>query len=130
MAKLGAAAIIAVDVAPQEHQELFYNYGNKLSGWWLLWNRLNPFSTTARVPSMGEISTALMWCSSERHLERVRESPRVDLYLRPPVEKYGTLEYDKYDEIVEAGYRHAKAQIQHHLDVVRQVDEEAAGKGV
>jgi hypothetical protein len=38
-----------------------YDYGASLSGLWLLWNKLNPFSETVRVPSMGEISNTLMW---------------------------------------------------------------------
>ena len=109
--RLGAATIIAVDVAPQESTETYFNYGSSISGWWLLWNRINPFSQTARVPSMGEISERLVWVSSERQLEKVRQNPAVDLYLRPPVANYGTLEFDKYDEIVKKGYNYAKVRL-------------------
>jgi predicted acylesterase/phospholipase RssA len=49
--------------------------------------------------------------SSERQLESIRRDPRIDLMLRPPVQKYGTLEFDKYDEIVERGYKHAMEQL-------------------
>ena len=65
-----------------------FEYGATLSGWWLLWNRLNPFAATVCVPSMGEINSALMWVSSERHLDRIRRDPRVDLLLRPPVQVF------------------------------------------
>jgi len=112
MAKLGADTIIAVDVSAGADDLLSaYDYGSSLSGSWLLWNKINPFSETVRVPSMGEISSSLMWVSSERHLESTRRDPRVDLFLTPPVQKYGTLEYDKYEEIVEKGYKHAKEQL-------------------
>mmetsp|Transcript_9502 Transcript_9502/g.24119 ORF Transcript_9502/g.24119 Transcript_9502/m.24119 type:complete len:274 (+) Transcript_9502:138-959(+) len=128
MARLGAATIIAVDVAPQESSDTYYNYGSSISGWWLLWNRLNPFSATARVPSMGEISERLVWVSSERQLERVRQNPAVDLYLRPPVANYGTLEFDKYDEIVKKGYTYAKVQIAQHLELNARRAELAQGR--
>ena len=32
----------------------------------------------------------------------------MDLFLKPPVQDYGTLEFDKFDEIVAVGYDYAK----------------------
>ena len=48
MKSLGAQTIIAVDVGSvyEPHQT---NYGDSLSGWWLLWNKWNPFSSTVKV---------------------------------------------------------------------------------
>merc|ERR1719223_1571317 len=85
----GARFVIAVDVSPEESQE-YYQYGDQLSGFWLLLNSWNPFVKTVRVPSMGELSSKLIWISSKKHLSNVAES--VDLFLVPPVEDYGTLE--------------------------------------
>ncbi len=47
-AEMGAARVIAVDVGAQDEVD-FTNYGDQLSGWWLMLNRMNPFATPAKV---------------------------------------------------------------------------------
>ena len=44
----GAQTIIAVDVGNQDDMELT-NYGDQLSGWWLLWKKWNPWATSIKV---------------------------------------------------------------------------------
>ena len=48
MRSLGAKTIIAVDVGSvyEPHQT---NYGDALSGWWMLWNKWNPFGSSVKV---------------------------------------------------------------------------------
>uniref|UniRef100_H3GBN6 PNPLA domain-containing protein n=1 Tax=Phytophthora ramorum TaxID=164328 RepID=H3GBN6_PHYRM len=106
----GIKYIFAVDVGSEARTD-FYDYGSALSGWWLLWNKLNPFAKTVAVPSMGDVSAALAYVSSEQHKVRIREEC-VDLYLRPPVNDYGTLEFNKMEEIIEVGYKYALPRIQ------------------
>uniref|UniRef100_A0A7S2C3C3 PNPLA domain-containing protein n=1 Tax=Octactis speculum TaxID=3111310 RepID=A0A7S2C3C3_9STRA len=110
----GANVVIVVDVGAEPPQH-YFNFGDALSGWWLLWNKVNIFSgqVSVRVPSMGDISTSLAWVSSQKHYESVVGDLNSvkDLYLRPPVSKYGTLEFDKFDEIVEHGYKYAVVEI-------------------
>lgn len=48
MASCGAETIIAVDVGAEDNNDLT-NYGDQISGWSLLWNRLNPFAKKLRV---------------------------------------------------------------------------------
>jgi lysophospholipid hydrolase len=103
--KMGARVVIAVDVLPENKRE-YYAYGTHLSGWWLLYNSWNPFVTTVKVPSMGDISEMLVWVASERHRKSVKLHS--DLHLTPPVSDVGTLEYDRFDEIVEKSYEYAK----------------------
>jgi lysophospholipid hydrolase len=104
--QMGARTVISVDVAAEQERE-YYDYGLHLSGWWVLWNSLNPFVKTVKVPSMGDISDMLVWVSADRHRKTVVLSAS-DLHLKPPVQQYGTLEYDKFDEIILKGYEHAK----------------------
>lgn len=108
-----ANIVIAVDVGAPSTTG-YFGYGDSLSGWWVLWNKLNPFQKTALVPSMGDVSVALAYVSSEQTLERVKQNS-IDLYLRPPVAKYGTLEFDKMDEIIQVGYDYALPRIQEFL---------------
>ncbi|POM65268.1 Patatin like protein [Phytophthora palmivora] len=105
----GIKYIFAVDVASESRTD-FYDYGSALSGWWLLWNKLNPFAKTVAVPSMGDVSAALAYVSSEQHKDRIKEE-FIDLYLRPPVKDYGTLEFNKMEEIIEVGYNYALPRI-------------------
>lgn len=103
--QMGARVVIAIDTNGELERD-HYMWGNSLSGWWVLWNSLNPFSRTVRIPSMGDLSDLLRWVSSDRH----RRNNRLlsDLYLVPPVGEYGTLEYDKMEIIIEKGYKYAK----------------------
>lgn len=101
----GARTVISVDVSG-ENEKQYFEYGTYLSGWWLLWNSWNPFVKTVNVPSMGDISDSLRWVSSDQHRRRMESV--ADLHFRPPIQEYGTLEFDKFDEIVEKGYDYAK----------------------
>jgi hypothetical protein len=48
MKGMGAETVIAIDVSSREDKDLT-NYGESLSGWWLLWKRWNPFATVVKV---------------------------------------------------------------------------------
>jgi len=135
--QMNAKAVICVDVSKEDTHD-YYEYGSSLGGFWLLMNSLNPFVKTVRVPSMGvsccllesfpvstlhlyltttlnmnialqELSQKLIWVSSTNHRSAVMDN--VDLFLTPPVHHYGTLEYDKIDEIVQKGYDYAKPRV-------------------
>lgn len=98
--------MIAVDVGSQDETDLT-NYGDSLSGWWLLWKRLNPLSEKVKVLNMAEIQTRLAYVCSVRQLEMVKDSEYCE-YLRPPIDRYGTLDFGKFDEIADVGYQHGK----------------------
>eukprot|EP00546_Thalassionema_frauenfeldii_P019367 CAMPEP_0178906706 /NCGR_PEP_ID=MMETSP0786-20121207/6970_1 /TAXON_ID=186022 /ORGANISM="Thalassionema frauenfeldii, Strain CCMP 1798" /LENGTH=1130 /DNA_ID=CAMNT_0020578435 /DNA_START=61 /DNA_END=3454 /DNA_ORIENTATION=+ len=106
--QMNAKAVICVDVAKEDTGN-YFNYGTSLNGFWLLVNSLNPFVETVRVPSMGELSHKLIWVSSVNQRESVQAN--ADLFLKPPVQQYGTLDYDKLDEIIEVGYEYAKPRL-------------------
>ncbi|KAK1945045.1 Patatin-like phospholipase domain-containing protein 7 [Phytophthora citrophthora] len=119
----GIKFIFAVDVASESRTD-FYDYGSALSGWWLLWNKLNPFAKTVSVPSMGDVSAALAYVSSEQHKERIKEEC-IDLYLRPPVKDYGTLEFNKSEEIIQVGYNYALPRIKDWINRVLDAEPDA-----
>lgn len=45
---MGARTVIAIDVGSQDETDLC-NYGDCLSGWWLLWKRINPWAEKVKV---------------------------------------------------------------------------------
>ncbi|PSN45232.1 hypothetical protein C0J52_07012 [Blattella germanica] len=120
------------------------NYGDCLSGWWLLWKRWNPFASPVKVPNLPDIQSRLAYVSCVRQLEASMYFPYVDNqnsllqqesrkasfpsydfhnteihqnevkssdyceYIRPPIDKYKTLQFGSFDEIKEVGYNHGK----------------------
>ncbi|KAF7658943.1 hypothetical protein LDENG_00005450 [Lucifuga dentata] len=103
---MGAKVVIAIDVGSQDETNLT-NYGDSLSGWWLLWKRLNPLAEKVKVLNMAEIQTRLAYVCCVRQLESVKSSDYCE-YIRPPIDRYRTLEFGKFDEIAEVGYQHGK----------------------
>ncbi|XP_029025187.1 patatin-like phospholipase domain-containing protein 7 isoform X2 [Betta splendens] len=103
---MGAKVVIAIDVGSRDETNLT-NYGDSLSGWWLLWKRLNPLSEKVKVLNMAEIQTRLAYVCCVRQLESVKSSDYCE-YIRPPIDRYRTLEFGKFDEIAEVGYQHGK----------------------
>lgn len=105
---MGAKTILAVDVG--SHDEIdFTNYGDQLNGWWLLWCRWMPFLTKPiKVPNLPDIQSRLAYISCVRQLDEVKRSEYCT-YIRPPIDKWKTLQFRNFDEILEVGLNHGKA---------------------
>ena len=106
MKSLGADVIFAVDVGAIDDDQP-QTYGDSLSGAWALLNRWNPFSAYQNPPTLSEIQARLAYVSSVDALERAKTMPGC-LYMRPPIDPYGTLEFAKFDEIYQVGYRYGQ----------------------
>ncbi|CAG2107703.1 unnamed protein product, partial [Medioppia subpectinata] len=103
---MGAETILAIDVGSQDVTDMT-NYGDTLNGWWLLWKRWNPFSSPVRVPNLPEIQSRLAYVSCVKLLEEVKQSDYCT-YIRPPIDRYKTLQFGSFDDIMEVGLNHGK----------------------
>ncbi|XP_069622917.1 patatin-like phospholipase domain-containing protein 6 [Ranitomeya imitator] len=103
---MGARTVLAVDVGQQEEWNT-YNYGDSLSGWWLLWNRINPWGTKVKIPDMAELQSRLSYVSCVRQLEMVKLSGYCE-YLSPPVQRFSTSEFRRFQEVYDIGYDYGK----------------------
>lgn len=67
---------------------------------WVNWIFLAVFSVTlcSQVLNMAEIQTRLAYVCCVRQLESVKSSDYCE-YIRPPIDRYRTLEFGKFDEI-------------------------------
>ncbi|XP_066436174.1 patatin-like phospholipase domain-containing protein 7 isoform X2 [Eleutherodactylus coqui] len=101
---MGAKVVLAIDVGSRDETDLT-NYGDSLSGWWLLWKRWNPLAERVKVLNMAEIQTRLAYVCCVRQLEMVMNNEYCE-YIRPPIDRYGTLEFGKFDEICDVGHQH------------------------
>ncbi|XP_043362664.1 patatin-like phospholipase domain-containing protein 6 [Dermochelys coriacea] len=103
---MGAKTVVAIVVGSQDETDLC-NYGDSLSGWWLLWKRFNPWTQKVKVPDMAEIQSRLAYVSCVRQLEVVKSSSYCE-YIRPPIDRFKTMDFGKFDEIYDVGYQHGK----------------------
>lgn len=106
MKALGADTIFAVDVGSLD-DDTPQQFGDSLSGFWALLNRWNPFSAFPNPPTLSEIQARLAYVSSVDALERAKNTKGCR-YMRPPIDAYGTLDFGKFDEIHDVGYKFGK----------------------
>ncbi|KAA9132687.1 cyclic nucleotide-binding domain-containing protein [Marinihelvus fidelis] len=104
MERFPVGTIIAIDVSSRHVRQV--DYGETPSSWAILRSRLLPFTRRQRVPGLAtlimrstEIGTLLQ---SRAHGERA------DLLINPPVRQFGLTDVSAYDQVVEAGYQHAR----------------------
>ncbi|KAF8841901.1 patatin-domain-containing protein [Paxillus ammoniavirescens] len=105
MFSMGASVVFAADVGSIDDNSP-RNFGDSVSGWWLVLNRWNPFSNARSIPAITEIQSRLAYVSSVRTLEEAKVA-RGCLYMQVPVQEYGTLQFNKFDEIEQKGYEAA-----------------------
>ncbi|PKY05740.1 putative patatin-like serine hydrolase [Aspergillus campestris IBT 28561] len=110
MKGLGADVVFAVDVGSIDDNTP-QAYGDSLSGAWSVLNRWNPFSSVPNPPTLSEIQARLAYVSSIDNLERAKNMPGC-LYMRPPIDPYGTLDFGKFDEIYQVGYEFGKQYLE------------------
>ncbi len=107
MRSLSGGPVIVVDVSPAV--DLRADCERVPSPWQLIRDRV----VSRRRPSMPGIVDILMRATtltSARVASAVRSG--ADLYLHPPVESYGLLEFEAIERIAEAGYAYAMSQIE------------------
>ncbi|CCD24791.1 lysophospholipase NDAI_0D04780 [Naumovozyma dairenensis CBS 421] len=97
----GCDTIFAVDVGSVDDRTPM-KYGDSLNGFWIVFNRWNPFSSHPNVPNMAEIQVRLGYVASVNALEKAKNTAGV-LYIRPPIENYATLDFGKFEEIYAVG---------------------------
>ncbi|KAF9881724.1 patatin-like serine [Colletotrichum karsti] len=110
MKRLGVDTIFAVDVGSLD-DDTPQAYGDSLSGVWAFWNRWNPFSGTPNPPTLAEIQARLAYVSSVDALERAKTMAGC-FYMRPPIDDYGTLDFGKFDELYQMGYKYGQEFLQ------------------
>ncbi|KAF9531870.1 hypothetical protein CPB83DRAFT_867766 [Crepidotus variabilis] len=115
MSALGASTIFACDVGSLDDNSP-RNFGDTISGWWLLINRWNPFSNARLVPAITEIQSRLAYVSSVNTLEKAKATKNC-LYIQMPVHEYGTLQFGKFEELLKKGYHAA-------IDILEKFDED------
>ena len=84
-------------------------YESNISGWKLLWRKLNPFATPVNVPTIGQIMARVAVINDVQNMPMARDL--ADFYIRLDLRTYGMLEFKALEQIVADGYRSAQTTI-------------------
>lgn len=107
----GSGTVIAVDVTPPVDLAKIAPYGDGLSGWQALQNKLNPFAPQQNLPNLLALLYRTVEIGSVHEQKTRLKQGLADLYLRPPVEQFAMMEHKAIDAIAEVGYRYAREEI-------------------
>ncbi|UCE63453.1 MAG: patatin-like phospholipase family protein, partial [Nitrospirota bacterium] len=110
MKKLCGGKVIAVDVSPREDHIFKPENPERPATRQILWERMNPFAETHRVPSLFDIVSRSAMISNVSKTTIVKD--QVDLYLDIPLEQYGMSDSKSFYQIIETGYEAASRQIE------------------
>jgi NTE family protein/lysophospholipid hydrolase len=99
--------VVVVDVASD--REFTFKFPEIPSPWKYLRSRLLPFAKRVEVPFIADVIMRTTDVSSSQKTREVKRD--ADLCLRPPIDRFGTLELELLDEIVDVGYRYAKEKL-------------------
>ena len=104
--------IIAVDLSSHKSYEV--EYPSIPSPWAILAGRLLPFFRRHRVPSL---ATTILKATEIGTQNQVRESGKqADLLMQPPVRQFSLTGVKAFDRIVDAGYQHARSELEKWLE--------------
>jgi NTE family protein len=81
-----------------------------VSGWSAAWRRINPFASRPELPSILEVllrATESGSAVSARTMEA-----EADAVLQPPVRDFALMDFDRLDDIADAGYRYTMGRLE------------------
>ncbi len=104
--------VIAVDVGGEIDLADNLQYGECLSGWQVLWSRMNPFGSASKVPNIASLLLRSAELATVHDRRRILELCAGTPYLYPPVDQFQVLDFDAIEEIAEVGYRFTLQKIE------------------
>ncbi len=104
--------IVAVDLEPAVDLRYEDPFDPTLSGWRVLGGKLNPFRPAPRVPNLVQIVLRAKQVGGDHAQRGVMDQHDVDLYIRPPIESFGALNFKAGRGLVDAAYRFTCDQLE------------------
>ena len=102
--------IIAVNASPRVDCTTNIPQADALSGWWLLWKKMNPFAEKVVIPNIIEILTRTTMLSSFKAVEETKKF--ADLYLHLPLPGIKMFDIKSLHVAVDLGYQYAQKKIE------------------
>lgn len=105
----GEGLVIGVNVGMTHEPAPTDPFDASISGWQVLWSRINPLAKPMNVPNIGSTIIRSLEVSSVHRVKT--EESLADLVIEPEVMHFGTLDFADYEEIIELGYQSAREQL-------------------
>lgn len=119
MQRKPVSRIVAVDLSSAEPVEV--SYSSLPSPWAVLRGRYLPFARRHRVPGLSSIMLRATLLGTQ---ERVRQQgEQADILLNPPVKRFGMTEVKSFEKIVQAGYQHAREELERWMESPARADD-------
>ena len=107
MQRICKGRVIAVDVSPKRE---FHIPGDKIpSSWDIIRGRFLSSKGLGTIPSIFDVLTRSTLLGSVNKADEVKAN--VDLYLKPPIDKFSMLEFSALSELADIGYNYAIEEI-------------------
>ena len=103
-------AVIASDISLSVDLTIQERELSAVSGWPLLWRRLNPWSRPQAIPNIFEILMRTATLSSIHHAASMAHS--ADVYIRTPTHGVATFDWNAGLVLIERGYRQALQELE------------------
>ncbi|KAJ1672502.1 phosphatidylcholine and lysophosphatidylcholine phospholipase, partial [Spiromyces aspiralis] len=100
--------VFALDIAGEDDSSPVH-YGDAVSGLRVLLNHFNPFRRYW-IPTLSDVQSRLTYCASVTQLEWAKKAEAC-IYLKVPPGTSGVLDFGKFDELYEKGYRYGRAWV-------------------
>jgi predicted acylesterase/phospholipase RssA len=101
--------VIMVNVSPEEDLLISDLFKKTPTDMEVLWSHLNPFKEKIIFPRIQDIMMRTIMVGSERM--KIETSKSADYIFSPNLDRFGLLEFDAIDAIIDAGYCYAQEKI-------------------
>jgi predicted acylesterase/phospholipase RssA len=96
-------------MSPPTEKMTSYQFGPSISGWEVLWSRINPLLDPIKVPAL---PANLMRSMEVNSVYRVKTTESIaDVLIEPEIRDYGTLDFEHYQPIIDVGYKAAMKEL-------------------
>ena len=110
-AKPEIGVVLAVDVSEEIEMRASPDLESELSGWRVLWQRIDPRARRTEVPTIMTLLARSSLVASIHSARERRAAEAASLYLRIPVADLRLLAFERIDEIVARGYESTREKI-------------------
>jgi len=105
-----AGPVIAIDVSPTIDLTVPSAPQSELSGWPMLWKRLNPFAAKTQQPHIFSILSRTSQLGSIGSAEATKKA--ADLYLQPPTSHVDFFDWKAAQRLIDLSYTHCREKIE------------------
>jgi predicted acylesterase/phospholipase RssA/CRP-like cAMP-binding protein len=110
MKRLCQGRVYAVDVSEQVEFRSKLKESYTVSGWNVLWQRLNPFIEKPDMPNILNTLYRTVTVGGIRAIDSAKS--RADFCFEPPVSSFGVFEWSCIDRVIDVGYRYALRKLE------------------